>query len=41
MKCQSYRFFRGSDFLRIEAISHNHSKDPATNTYIDNTLWNF
>jgi len=21
MKCQSYRFIRGSDFLRIEAIS--------------------
>jgi len=38
MKCQSYRFLRGSDFflLRIEAISRirgSHSLEPAMNIY--------
>jgi hypothetical protein len=44
MKCQSYRFLRGSDFLRIEAISHirgSHSIDPATKHIYDNMYGTF
>jgi len=42
MKCQSYRFLRGSDFLlRIEAISHIEAaiQRSSNETYIRQHVW--
>lgn len=39
MKCQSYSFFRGSDYLRIEAISHLRSFQQNQATLIRKHIW--